>query len=210
MQRILKQTQSDWAAGIVTAVGLIFMVSIVMAAPVEATLGGGIRTVYVHVGLTWTGKAGLYLAGVMGLAVAFWPNLVLARWMRAVGLVGLAFFAAGTAVSLWAQQVNWGAISWVEPITISMLQYTAVGIIVHILLSWPIDTRVKGGLSLALAAFHIWSVENAALILHPQDPIGTSTSTGIRDTFSAIFVVSLVMATWLVFYLYSRLAKVEA
>jgi len=151
--------------------------------------------------------AGLYLAGAVGLVAVFWPNSTLIRWMRAVGIVGLSFFAAGTAVSLYAQQVNWGAISWVEPITAAMLRFTAVGIIVHILLSWPIGVRVKGGLSLALAAFHVWSVDNSALVLHPQDPIGSSTSTGIRDTFSAITLVSLVLALWLVVFIYSQIAR---
>lgn len=210
VQRILDRTQSDWVAAIVAAVALFAISLITLNAPVEATLGTGIRSVYVHVGFTWAGMAGLYLAGAMGVGVALWPNVVLVRWMRAVGIVGLGFFAAGTAVSLYAQQVNWGSISWVEPITVSMLRFTAVGIIVHILLSWPIGDRIKGGLSLALAAFHVWSVDNTSLILHPQDPIGTSTSTGIRDTFSAIFVVSMVMAAWLVFYLYNRLLRSPA
>ena len=207
MQRILDRTQSDWAAAIVTVVALFAISFIALAAPVEATLGAGIRSVYVHVGFTWAGMAGLYLAGAMGVVVAFWPKTGLTRWMRAVGIVGLSFFAAGTAVSLYAQQVNWGAISWVEPITAAMLRFTAVGIIVHILLSWPIDKRIKGGLSLALAIVHVWSVDNTALILHPQNPIGESTSTGIRDAFSAIFVVSLVLGVWLALYLGQLLEK---
>ena len=207
MQRILKQTQSDWATLIVAAMAMIVISSIVLAAPAEATLGEGIRSVYVHVGFTWAGMAGLYLAGGVGVVAAFWPNLTLVRWMRSVGIVGLSFFAAGTAVSLYAQQVNWGAISWVEPITVSMLRFTAVGIIVHILLSWPIGVRIKGGLSLALAALHVWSVDNTALILHPQDPIGTSAATGIRDTFGAVFVVSLFLAAWLVAFLQHRLQE---
>ena len=205
MQRILDRTESTWVAALVTAVALIAIVLIALAAPVEATLGAGIRSVYVHVGLTWAGMAGLYLAGAVGGVVVFWPQKTLLRWMRAVGIVGLSLFTAGTIVSLYAQQVNWGAISWMEPITTSMLRYTAVGIIVHILLSWPIGDRLKGGLSLALALFHVWSVDNTALVLHPQDPIGTSTSSGIRDTFSAIFVVSLVLAVWLVLYVGQRL-----
>lgn len=210
MQQLLKQTKSDWVAAIVTVTALIAISSIVLAAPVEATLGTGIQSVYVHVGFTWAGMAGLYLAGAAGLVAVFWPNMTLIRWVRAVGIVGLSFFAAGTAVSLYAQQVNWGAISWVEPITAAMLRFTAVGIIVHILLSWPIGNRVKGGLSLALAAFHIWSVDNTPLVLHPQDPIGTSTSAGIRDTFSAVGVISGFLAVWLVLYLYNRLLAEKA
>ncbi len=205
MQKFRELTASMWATLGVIGMAAAVMAWIVLAAPAEASLGTGIRSVYVHVGLTWAGMAGLYLAGAMGGVVVFWPQKTLLRWMRAVGIVGLSLFSAGTIVSLYAQQVNWGAISWVEPITTSMLRYTAVGIIVHILLSWPIGDRIKGGLSLALALFHVWSVDNTALILHPQDPIGTSTSSGIRDTFSAVFVVSLVMAAWLVLYLGQRL-----
>lgn len=210
MQKIRGLIPSIWATIGLTAVALAVISWIVLAAPVEATLGAGIRSVYVHVGFTWVGMAGLYLAGAAGLVAAFWPNLTLARWMRAVGMTGLIFFAAGTAVSLYAQQVNWGAISWVEPITAAMLRFTAVGIIVHILLSWPIGVRVKGGLSLALAAFHVWSVDNSALILHPQNPIGASDSSGIRNTFGAVFVVSLILGVWLVLYVHHRTAQAQA
>ena len=210
MQKIRGLIPSIWATIGLTAVALAVISWIVLAAPVEATLGAGIRSVYVHVGFTWAGMAGLYLAGAVGLVAVFWPNSTLIRWMRAVGIVGLSFFAAGTAVSLYAQQVNWGAISWVEPITAAMLRFTAVGIIVHILLSWPIGVRVKGGLSLALAAFHVWSVDNSALILHPQNPIGASDSSGIRNTFGAVFVVSLILGVWLVLYVHHRTAQAQA
>jgi hypothetical protein len=207
MQRILAQINSTWLTLAATAVALLLVSGVVLAAPVEATLGTGIRSVYVHVGFTWVGMAGLYLAGAAGMVALFWPQPTLLRWMRAVGMVGLIFFAAGTAVSLYAQQVNWGSISWVEPITAAMLRFTAVGIIVHILLSWPINARLQGGLSLALALFHVWSVDNTPLVLHPQDPIGTSTSSGIRDTFSVVAVISAALAVWLILYIYNRIVQ---
>jgi len=42
---------------------------VTIAAPAEQTLGSGIRPVYVHVGLTWTGTAVFLLAAVLGVLV---------------------------------------------------------------------------------------------------------------------------------------------
>ena len=48
------------AIGVVTAVLLLI-------APEEATLGAGIRSVYVHVALIWVGLAGFVVAGLLGM-----------------------------------------------------------------------------------------------------------------------------------------------
>ena len=40
-------------------------------APAEKTMGTGMRSVYLHVGLIWTGIAGFGVGGLLGLLVLF-------------------------------------------------------------------------------------------------------------------------------------------
>ena len=94
---------------------------LLILAPTERTLGAGIKIVYLHVALIWTGMVGLLIAGLLGLALALTQRPSLLGWLQAVSWVGFGFFAVGTVVSLIAEIVNWGAVFWSEPRTASIL-----------------------------------------------------------------------------------------
>ncbi len=173
-------------------------------APVERTLGSGIRIVYLHVSLTWVGMAGLLLAGVVGLALLIWPRPTLQQWLHVISYVAFGFYVVGAVVSLIAEEVNWGAIFWHEPRTASVLQVVAVGVIVHVAGSWLPRARVQGLLHLALAGFMMWSTMRAELVLHPDNPVGLSSSGGIRLGFYGLTVLFGIAAMWLTLHLKAR------
>jgi len=177
---------------------------ILLLSPVEQTLGSGIRIVYLHVALIWVGMAGLLIAGLFGLAVATSPRLTWLSWLRASSWVAFGFFATGAIISLIAEIVNWGAIFWSEPRTTSILQILALAVIVQIASSWPLNVRLHGFLHVALAGFMVWSTARAELVLHPDNPIGTSSSMGIRFGFYSLFVLFAIAALWLAFYIRQR------
>jgi hypothetical protein len=195
--------ESRKATTAVLAAMLLIGVAIVSLAPTERTLGSGIRVVYVHVALIWTGILGLGAAGLLGLATAVFPHPALLRWLRAISWVGFGFFVAGTAVSLWAEVVNWGAIFWQEPRTAAILQVVAAGVIVQVAQAWRLNARLLGLLHLALAGFMFWAM-GGELVLHPGDPVGASDAWGIRFTFYGLFALSAGAALWLTLHLWRR------
>lgn len=199
--------ESRKATTIVLGTILFLSILIVGLAPTERTLGAGIRVVYVHVALIWTGIVGLGIAGALGLMTAVFPRPPLVRWLRVIGWVGFGFFFAGTAVSLWAEVVNWGAIFWQEPRTAAILQVVAAAVIVQVAQVWRVETRLQGILHLLLAGFMLWAMGGAELVLHPGNPVGTSDAWTIRSTFYGLFALSAIAALWLTLHLARRQQK---
>lgn len=196
---------SERATALVLALIAVAAVALLGLAPTERTLGEGIRVVYLHVALIWTGMLGLVLAGVLAVPVLLLGWEKLAGWMETIAWVALGFYALSGAVSLVAQQVNWGGIAWQEPRTQTMLQLLAFFLIIQVVKIWLGASRghairLKAGLNVLMAAVLLWSNWTTPLQLHPQDPIGTSSSQGIRLTFYLLFGLLALAATWLVFY----------
>lgn len=184
-------------------------------APAEQTLGSGIKVVYLHVALIWVGMAGLGAAGIVGLATAVAgaaaPRSAWRAALSAVSWTALAFYAAGALVSLAAERINWGAIFWQEPRTAAILQVLAVAVIAQVAHGWPLDLRLKGLLHAAVAGFMFWATRRAGLVLHPDNPIGASSSAAIQFAFGGLFALFAIAAGWLAllaFYQF-RLQQVE-
>lgn len=190
---------------LLVATALIASVLLLLA-PVERTLGEGIRVVYLHVALIWVGMGALYLAGLAGLLVAVTGRPALARGMEALAWTGFLFYVLSAAVSLVAQEVNWGGISWQEPRTVAMSQVMALALIVRVLNSWMGDSRLQGVLNLLVASVLFWSSRATALELHPEDAVGSSTAQGIRMTFFALTALFSFAAVWLALFWQARAA----
>lgn len=178
----------------------LLVAAFLVLAPTERTLGAGIRTVYLHVALIWVGMAGLFLAGLLGAAVAATGCRQLARWMEAVAWVSFLFYTISGLVSLVAQEVNWGGIAWREPRTAAMVQLVALALIVRVLNGWLPNVRLQGLLNLLVAAALYWSSRTTSLQLHPEDAIGSSTAQAIRLSFFGLTVLFTLVAAWLALY----------
>ncbi len=179
--------------------GLAILATIlVWLAPGEQTLGSGIKSVYVHVALTWTGTSGFLIAGLAGLAVVIFAKPSLQDWVHKIAWVALAFFSAGLATSIVAASINWGAVFWTEPRTNSALQILAAGLAVQVANSWSIPYRLKGALNFVLAVFLIWLIQTTPLVLHPGNAARSTTSLAIRFTFFVLYALCTLAAAWIV------------
>lgn len=186
--------------GVLAALAFI-AAAILVVAPSEQTLGTGIRTVYIHVALTWTGMSGIIIAGVVGLAAAVLARPSWQKWAVTINWIALAFFTAGLIMSIIAAGINWGAVFWQEPRTNSALQIIALGLIVQLINSWKVPYRLQGILSFFLAVFLLWSVMSTPLVLHPGNAARTTPSLAIRFTFFSVFTLCFLAAVWIALWL---------
>jgi hypothetical protein len=191
----MKKVTQSW---LIPAVLLALMALLVWFAPIEQSLGQGIKIVYVHVGLIWAGMLGFALNGLLGLAVAATGSKKLADWLHIIGLVALGVFVASVIVSLVAEQVNWGGIFWQEPRNMAVFSVTAVAIIVIVLNSWLPWQRLHGLLAAGLAAYAILTLPSAPMVMHPENPARASSSMGIQYGFYGVFVLALLISVWFV------------
>jgi hypothetical protein len=186
---------------------LILAALVVLFSPAEQTLGRGIRAVYVHVGLTWTGTAVFFLSALVGTAVLLTANPKAVQWLRSLGWVAAGFYAAGVGMSMVASKVNWGAIFLREPRMTAALSTLGIAILFQIAISWFPWPRLGGVLSILLVIILYWLTYHAPLVLHPKDPITTSGSTGIRNTFFILFGLFSIAAGLITFYMHQRVQK---
>ncbi len=176
----------------------VVLVILIWRAPVEQSLGQGIKIVYFHVGLIWAAMLGFALNGLLGLAVAITDNKTLAGWLAAIGRVTLGVFVVGVIVSLIAEKVNWGGVFWQEPRNTAVFKVTAVAVIILVLQSWFPWRRVHGLLHLGLAAFVFLTLPSAAMVMHPENPGRSSGSVGIQSAFWGTALLSFLIGVWFV------------
>lgn len=201
---MLHYIDANRKSGLFWIVIIIAAAALVWLAPEEKQLGQGIRSVYVHVALIWVGMAGLVVAGLVGIGVLFSDSGKLASWMEAIGWVALGFYAAGVSMSILASKVNWGSVFWQEPRMKVALNMLALALIVEVFISWVPWRRLKGLLSALLVVILSWTTMSAPLVLHPRNPIGSSSSSGIKLTFLGLSIVSAAAAAWIVWFVRSR------
>ncbi len=176
----------------------LIAIVLVLSAPEEQLLGRGIKVIYVHVALTWTGLLGMVIAALVGLSALATGKQSLADWAHTIGWVALGALFAGTVMSVFAAHINWGAVFWQEPRLRAAMDTIAVTIIVQILNGWTTRQRVRGLLSVVPIAFFIWTSLFAALVLHPESPVVARSARPMQFTFIALFGLCSAGAAWIV------------
>lgn len=178
---------------------------IVILAPNEKTMGAGIKPVYVHVAFSWVGLVGIGLAALLAIVFLFRDSEKLYRWMEVASWLGLVWFFLGLLLSLPAAKINWGGIFLAEPRTAAGLKFTAIALIAKTLADWSPWKKLPALVNIALLGVLGMTTFSAELVLHPKDPIRTSTSLGIQGTFVAMFVVVLLLGIWAGMMVYRRM-----
>ena len=79
--------------GLVISLIVLFCVTIAITflTPLERTLGGNLRLVYLHGAWVWTGIVTFCAAGIFGLIALLLRNQSLHAWSRAIWLDGIVF-----------------------------------------------------------------------------------------------------------------------
>lgn len=179
----------------------IAFAAIVYLAPAERQLGSGIRAVYVHVPLVWTGMLAFVIAALAGGVATVRPHgstaLAADAWADAIGRVGVVSYGAGVAMSLLAARINWGTMLWIEPRLAMSLRVLGLALAVQLVARRLESLRSRGAARLAVALFMLWSLHATPLYVHPRDPIGTSAAWQIRGAFYALFTILALTGAWI-------------
>lgn len=183
--------------------------AVLYIAPAEATLGQGVKLVFLHGALILTGMLGLAVAGLIGLATAITGRDDAGRWALTVGWVAFGMYLAGVATSIPAEIANWGGVYLAEPRMKVAANALALGLIALVANHLLTHTRVKGGLLAAFALYLGWATSTAPMVLHPDNPIGSSPSRAIQFSFAALLVVCVAAAGWIVWRVRRGVGRVD-
>lgn len=184
---------------LLAAAALLLLVS-----PDEATLGAGIKLVYVHVGLIRVGTLGLLLSGLLGLLGVFWANGRLLSWLRTVYIASFVSYLAGFMMAVWASSVNWGGIPLREPRFLSAIDILVVAAVCGLLLHWLPRPRLASLSAAVLLSLLSIGVQSGRITLHPVDPLSEA-PVSIQNAFMGMFVLALLLWCWLVWVLRLKL-----
>lgn len=186
--------------------------ALVALSPAEATLGNVVKIVYAHGAAQRVALYAYLMAGALGIVslslrgalfatkqsptanaeIASHPSASLRtlamteRWSRAMMESAIGFWLIQFVVSLPAQILAWGAITWSEPRVVSALWILVFTALVYIVALWIGDVRWTSIAAIANAAIVLILLRGAANILHPIDPILGSDSLAIKGFYLAI------------------------
>lgn len=182
---------------------------ILWIAPTESSIGKGILYVYIHVALIQTGRVGLFFTALIGLIQLITNKSHLRQLILSAGWVSVVFYAVGTLVSILAAIANWGVIFLAEP----LYKYSALVLIFTsgILISseWVKSNRIVGAMTIGIALFLLWADSQVELVMHPDNPIGTSSSNGIKFTFLSLFLLNVIAAGLFIYKYFFKMTKVR-
>lgn len=152
------------------AVGVVAVAAGVVLVPPDKVLGGGVRLVFFHGAVTWTGIVMTVLAGIVGLSLLLTerpsPSLV---W-RALSL-GALFWTASLIISFPVMIRTWGGVMWNEPKLLMSAEIVAA-----VLVAWAVgliadSPRAIGALSVAAAVIMVALLVVTPGAFHPDNPI---------------------------------------
>lgn len=168
-------------------------------------MGYGIRPVYVHVAFIWTGMLGMLAAGLLGLVLAVTNRAKWAGWMQTVGWVSFGFILASLAASIVAQLVNWNGIFWDEPRNQMIVRLVVAYLAILIANTWLPWLRLRGLVVAVAAGVMLGALRFTPNVLHPEDPIGNSSASGIQFTFLMLGGLGVMAAVWIVMFVGGRM-----
>lgn len=175
---------------------VILQAGILIISPEEATIGVGIKPVYLHVSLTWTGMIWLLVSAVWGVVILIWPKMALSQWQRNMFTVAIILYIAGFLISLYASWLNWGGIPYQEPRIRAAINVVVSGIAAWILQDLLSKRWLKALLPVIPVIYILVGGRSPRMVLHPDSPVATS-PLGIKATFISMLVLAVFLSFWL-------------
>ena len=176
---------------------VILQIIVLWVSPEERTIGIGIKPVYLHVSLTWTGMILLLITALLGLIVLINGNERIAGWQRTFLLSALWFYGVGFLISMYASWLNWGGIPFQEPRIQGALNVLVSTITVWLLREMLNTPRLQGVLGWIPLAFMLTAGRSSRVVLHPDNPVATS-PLSIKLSFLSMFGLAIFLSIWFI------------
>ena len=187
----ITRARPNWIIYIALAILLLALLTL---APAEAMLGNVVKLVYAHGAAMRVALYAYLIAGALGLAQLVLRRDTLARWTRATIETALFFWLLHFVVSLPAQVLAWGGISWSEPRVVSAIWILALTLFILGVAVWMGDPRWMAIAGIANSAIAMILMRRAINVLHPIDPILGSDSIAIKGFYLAIVLTTGILA----------------
>lgn len=203
----LKDIFSAYKIAIPTAIILMILAVVLVLIPDESVMGAGIKYVYVHVALVFTGTLGFAMMGITGVIVLILNKKTLFNLVISLGFVSSAAYAFSILISMISASIMWGSVSFTEPYMVMSIQVLLAAMVVQIsylLMPW---LKFKAVMSLIPIIFLLWLTNTTKVVLHPASPIRDSSSSIIKISFAAVFIPCLLLSLFWVYQLYSFLKQ---
>ncbi len=195
---------------------VLALLALLAFSPAEATLGNVVKIVYAHGAAERVSAYAYLIAGALGIIhlslrgakrrsnpksnveIASSQTALLAmtlgNWVQAVAETAIVFWLAQVVVSLPAQLLAWGAMTWNEPRVAGALWILTLSALVYVIARWIGEANWMSFAAVANAAIFLIVLRGAINILHPIDPIVGSDSLAIKGFYAAIVVVTGLIA----------------
>lgn len=174
---------------------VILQGTLLVLSPNERTLGVGIKPVYLHVSLTWTGMLLLAGTALLGLLLLISGRQEHANWQRLAYRAAIGFYLVGFVISMYASWLNWGGIPWQEPKIQAAVNVIMAGIGAWYLRELVKPVRLKALAGMVPFVFVLLGSSSPRMVLHPDNPV-VSSPLGIRSTFLIMFFLAILLAAW--------------
>ncbi|EEG76373.1 hypothetical protein [Dethiobacter alkaliphilus] len=183
---------------IIVAIYLVLSLVILSNIPPVQQLGTTIRLIIFHGMLSMAGLYTNYAAGILGGLFLLTRREAWGRWSERLGLYFVVIWIIGTALSFVSMQVAWGGIVY-EPLTVAALTMVVLGLGKEYLVRSNNGTLRTFAIANAVFAaavvvlrITLSYVQSMGVVLHPDNPIGTSDSVIIRLLPMLLLVVTLL------------------
>lgn len=196
-----------------TALGIVALlaalVALVLLSPAEATLGNVVKIVYLHGALERVATFAYLGAGALGIGYLASKRERLGAWAQACAEIAILFWIAQFVVSLPAQVLAWGGITWDEPRVMSATWILAFTTTIYIVARWMGGTVWMSAAAFANALILGLILRGAINILHPFNPIFGSDSVAIKFFYTAMVLVTAALASLLAYERARRIRVIE-
>jgi len=170
--------------------------------PPERTLGTLLRWIFAHGSLT---QAAVYVFLVAALLAAGYllGHEHLYAWMTTVAVVAFALWVLGFSISIVPARIAWGVfVDFNEPRTQMMLRVLAVGAVFLVVVWWVNHPKFTAIAIIVFAFVLLFLVRSTAIIRHPANPVGESSSAVIPLVYAGILISAVLgalsLAGWVV------------
>ncbi len=175
-------------------------------APLERTLGSGIRLVLFHGAWVWVGITIYAIAGILGLFGLITHRETINRYSIAAGRTGLVFWVTYLPMSLIVMQVFWNGFFFDEPRWRIPFMLGVVGLLIQVG-SWMLDRLIIGSsLNVIFALVMGISMLGLTSILHPDSPVTSSNSITIQFNFVVVFIILIIAALWMIRFWFGQMS----